>query len=115
MKEDSGIIPIEATEAEVIDAIEPVNLSKTYEFEGKEITQIDLTGLEDVTATDLIKASAYTRRKGVTATMPETTLEFCIFVAAQVAGLPIEFFERLKARDALKVKNAVFAFFYGGD
>lgn len=104
-----------SAEAEAQEVPEPVVLSRPVEFEGKTVTQVDLDGLMDISAADLIKAGAYVRRKGVSATMPETTIEFCLFVAAQVSGLPIEFFDKLKARDALKVKNAVFAFFYGGD
>ncbi len=34
-----------------------VKLSKTYEFEGARISEIDLSGLENLTAEDVIKNS----------------------------------------------------------
>ena len=92
-----------------------VTFRTPYTFEGKEIAELDLNGLFDLTTADLMKAGAYARRKGVSATLPETTIEYCSFVAAQAADLPIEFFNTLKARDMLKVKNTVFNFFYGED
>lgn len=108
-----------AAEAQDIETVHDEDLVVTfrrpYQFEGEDVESIDLNGLEDITAADLIKAGNYTRRKGVSASMPETTLEFCFYVASQVSGRPLEFFDKLGARDALKVKNTVFSFFYGED
>lgn len=92
-----------------------VRFDKPYSFEGETRDGIDLSGLADVSGNDLISASSYVRRKGVIATMPETTMEFAFYIAGRVTELPVEFFQNLKARDALRLKNTVTNFFYGED
>ena len=44
----------------------------------------------------------------------EMTLEYAQFMAARVAHLPLEFFERLPAKEAIKLKGIVVGFLYGG-
>lgn len=40
---------------------------------------------------------------------------FCNILAARVTKLPLEFFERLPAKDAVALKSKVVGFLYGGD
>ena len=39
--------------------------------------------------------------------MPEMDLQYCLYLAAFATGKPHEFFDQLKARDAVKVKNKI--------
>ena len=77
-----------------------MKLDKPFTFEGQTYTEVDLSGLEDTTAADLQAV--------------EMTLEYAKFMAARVAHLPLEFFERLPAKEAIKLKGIVVGFLYGG-
>jgi hypothetical protein len=103
----------QATAEASADAV--LTLSKAYAFEGQTISEIDLSGLANLTAEDMIAADKYLTRNGTVATMPEMTLEYACFIASRAAALPVEFFRRLSPRDAIKLKNRVTSFFYGAD
>ena len=89
---------------------------KPYMFEGKEYTEVDLSGLEDTTAADLQAVGRFVTKKNPAANPAtvEMTLEYAQFMAARVAHLPLEFFERLPAKEAIKLKGIVVGFLYGG-
>lgn len=90
-----------------------VKLSKTYDFEGKKVSQIDFSGLENITADDMIRASKVLSTSGTVSILPENDLHYTLIIAASATGLPIEFFKALKPKDAIRVKNTVTSFFYG--
>jgi hypothetical protein len=92
-----------------------LKFAKPYKFDGKEYTEVDLSGLEDATAADLSAVGKIVAKKGTVSPMPEMTMDFSQFMAARVAKLPVEFFTRLPAREAIKLKNIVTGFLYGGD
>lgn len=92
-----------------------VKFSKAYRFEGKDYTEVDLSGMDDLSAEDMIAADRYLTRSGSFSVMPEMTLEYACFIAARAAKHPIEFFKGLSPKDALKVKNRVTSFFYSED
>lgn len=92
-----------------------LKLSKPYPFEGRTYTEIDLAGLENLTAEDMIAAEKYTNRTGIISPIPDMTMEYICFIAAKTAGQPIEFFKGLPPKDATKLKNKVSSFFYGED
>lgn len=92
-----------------------IKLSKTYLFEGHEVSEIDLTPLEDLTADDLIQAGKIYSNNGNISAVRELDLEYTLTVAALKSGLPIEFYHQLSAKDAMKVKNRVTTFMYGED
>lgn len=87
-----------------------IKFKKSYTFEGKEIKEIDLSGLEELTASDLIEADKVFGTSGQFAVVNEMTLGYTLIVAARVTKKPIEFFNQLAARDALKIKNTVMGF-----
>lgn len=91
-----------------------VTLTKTYEFEGEKISEIDFSGLEDVTAKTMIKANKVLVSAGDVQVLPENSLHYALIIAAECTKYPIEFYERLKPNDAIRVKNTVSNFFYGG-
>ncbi len=90
-----------------------VEFSRPYFFEGKEYKEIDLSGIDNLTAEDMIAADKFLSKSGSFSVMPEMTLEYACFISARATSLPIEFFRRLPPRDAVKVKNRVTSFFYG--
>ncbi len=92
-----------------------VKFAKPYDFEGKTYTQIDLSGLETLTAKDMVDAENWLTRNGTVSALPEMSMQYANFIAARASGQPIEFFERLSPKNAIKVKNRVTNFFYGED
>lgn len=90
-----------------------VEFTKVYQFEGETISKIDMSGMEGITANDLIKANKVLQASGVVSVMPETNLEYAMIIAASATGRPVEFFKGLVPRDAMKIKNKVTSFFFG--
>lgn len=88
-----------------------VKLNKEYTFEGKKYTEIDLSKLEDMTTMDMMEAQRAVQRAGIVSTAPQTTLPFCLSLAATATGYPIEFFNGLPMKDATKIWVEVMAFF----
>ena len=85
-----------------------MKLDKPFTFEGQTYTEVDLSGLEDTTAADLQAVGRFVTKKNPAANPAtvEMTLEY--------AHLPLEFFERLPAKEAIKLKGIVVGFLYGG-
>ena len=108
-------------EAEDGEDKEPEDLilrfAKPYKFGGQEYTEVDLSGLEDVTAGVLESVGKIVSKKnpGTNPALQEMSLTFCTYLAQRVAKLPLEFFEKLPAREAIKLKALVTNFLYGGD
>lgn len=92
-----------------------VKFKKTYMFEGKEYTEINLTALEDISAADMIATNKYMDRNsaGTVSIMPEISLEYACVLSAKATKMPIEFFTGLPPKEALKVKNRVMGFLFG--
>lgn len=92
-----------------------VRFSKPYSFEGSVYAGIDLGGIENITAKDMIEAEKYLAKNGIISPIPEMTMEYIGFIGNRATGQPIEFFKGLPPKDAIKVKNKVSGFFYGED
>ncbi len=92
-----------------------VKFSKTYKFEGREYSEVDLSGLENITAVDMIEADKYLVRNAVVSMQPEANLSYTIFLASRVTKIPIEFFKGLNMKDAIKIRLAVANFCYAED
>lgn len=90
-----------------------MKLSKTYNFEGERISELDFSRMEDVTAEDMIKANKVLTNSGTIALMPENDLHYALIIAARVTGRPIEFLKTLSPKDAIRIKNKVTNFFFG--
>ena len=91
-----------------------IGLSRTYKFEGGEISSLHFTkrGLEDVTAENMIRANNIMMHDGTAVLVPENTLYFALIIAADTTGLPIEFFKQLKPRDAMAVRQFISNYFF---
>lgn len=113
--ERAGMVPFQEEDAEEESLI--LKLSKPFVFEGKTYTEVDLSGLENTTGRDLsvvgkIMSKKYPRMNPA---ILETTKEYAEYMAAGVTHLPVEFFQRLPARDSIRLKSTVVGFLYGGD
>lgn len=84
-----------------------VKFSKPYKFEGKEITELDLGKLDNLTGADMIAINRMMKKRGNTDASPEVTMEFAFFAAMQATEFPLEFFYNLSMKDAMKVKLRV--------
>ena len=108
-------------EAEGGEDAEPEDLilrfNKPYKFDGREYTEVDLSGLEDVTAGVLENVGKIVSKKapGMNPALQEMSLTFCTYLAQRVAKLPLEFFTGLPAKEAIKLKALVTNFLYAGD
>lgn len=99
-----------ATKNEEVSSI--VTFGKPYHFEGTDYESVDLSGLDNLTAENMIAADKYLTSNGVFTPMPEMNLEYALFIASTATGFPVEFFRNLPPKDAIKVKNRVTNFFY---
>ena len=94
-----------------------LRFGKPYKFGGQEYTEVDLSGLEDVTAGVLENVGKIAAKKnpGMNPALQEMSLTFCTYLAQRVAKLPLEFFTGLPAKEAIKLKTLVTNFLYGVD
>ncbi len=88
---------------------------KPFVFEGKTYESVDLSGLEDLSAADMIAANKIMERGGTVNVLPEMSLEYACIISARATRMPVEFFRALPPKDALKVKNRVTNFLYAED
>lgn len=94
-----------------------LRFAKPYKFGGMEHTEVDLSGLENVTAGTLESVGKIVAKKnhGMNPATLEMSTPFCIYLAQRVAKLPLEFFTGLPAKEAIKLKALVTNFLYAGD
>ena len=101
-----------SAEDETIDNV--VEFTKRYDFEGKTIDKIDLSGIEDMSGATAQKVEQLYRKitKNISAS-PETTLDYAMAIASILTDLPVEFFKQINAKDLMKIKIRVVNFYYG--
>lgn len=92
-----------------------IKFRKPYRFEGKEYTELDLSGMEDLTGTDMIAINKLIDRAGSSEAGLEMTLEYAFYFAARASRLPVEFFLSLPPNEAARVKSRVMGFLFGSD
>lgn len=112
--EDVVTTETEVTELEAEESNMLIKFRNPYVFEGTTYNELDLTPLQNMTAEDMIAVNKR-MSKGVfdADAQPELTLEYALLMASRATKLPIEFFYRLPAKEAIKVKNRVVIFFFG--
>lgn len=89
-----------------------VKLSKTYEFEEARINEVDLSGIDNLTAKDMFKAQQAMTMQNHIAVQLESDPVYCKLIAAFASQLPSEFFDELSLKDFTKIKNKVSAYFF---
>lgn len=93
-----------------------IKFGKPYQFDRKEYTEIDLSGMENLTGDDMVAINRHMARSlSGSAAVPEMCVEYACYFAGRAAKLPVEFFMGLPAREVLKVKNRVVGFLFGQD
>lgn len=92
-----------------------VVFKKPFEFEGAVYKDVDLSGLENLRARDMIAANKIMERSGTVNAIPEMSLEYACIISSKATGKPVEFFQSLPPKEALKIKNRVTNFLYGED
>lgn len=98
---------------DIIEKDNVLMLTKPYMFEGTEYTEVDLSGLDNIKARDMIEAEKIYGRSGGFSFIPEMSMEYAFVIATRASKYPIEFFQGLPPRDAMRVKNKVTNFFFG--
>ena len=93
-----------------------IKFHKPYKFEGNEYTEIDLSGLDDLSAQDMIAVNKHMKRTnpGIDV-MPEVSLEYALNLAAKACKQPVEFFLNLPPKEAMRVKSCVTGFLFGSE
>ena len=92
-----------------------LTFAKPYKFEGQTYEQIYLSGLDNLTAEDMIASEKFLSRSGIYSPIPEMSTQYVCDIASRVTGKPIEFFKGLPPKEVIKLKNRVTSFFYGED
>ena len=92
-----------------------IKFRKPFIWEDNTYTEIDMSGLEDLSAKDMIQAQRTMERSGSINILPEMSLEYACIFASKATKMPVEFFQALPPKEAIKVKNKVTNFFYGED
>ena len=82
-----------------------IKFKKPYKFEGKEIGEIDLSGLENITGNDMIQINKALSKQGQLPVLQE--------MAARITCYPVEFYKGFSAKDSMKLKNTISNFIYG--
>ena len=98
-----------AAEQETEEESLVLKFRKPYKFE------VDLSGMEDMTAGDLCAVAKLANRELGVTPIPEMTLPYAMYMAARASHKPVEFFKGLPPVEAMKLKNLVTGFLYGGD
>ncbi|WP_437831771.1 phage tail assembly protein [Niallia taxi] len=87
-----------------------VKFNKPFLFDGETFTQIDVSGVENLTGQDLDDAENMLLRVNKPSMVPEMSMTYLFFLASKATGKPQEFFFQLPAKDSLKVKRTVTSF-----
>lgn len=116
--DDTELKPVETQTESSADTEEPdggyyITFKKPFVWEDETYTGVDLSGLEDLSARDMIATQRMMERSGSINVLPEMSLEYACIFASKASGLPQEFFQSLPPREAIKIKNRVTSFFYG--
>lgn len=123
LQEAAGRVELESMEelAGIGEDNEPedlvLKLSKPYVFEGRTYEELDLSGLENATAGDLARAAKITSKKhrGLNPATLEMATEYAATIGHLMTKLPLEFFERMPAKDAIALKGLVVGFLFNAD
>jgi hypothetical protein len=100
-----------ASSSDKADSKYIIKLSRAYQDDDETVTELDMSGIEELTGRDIKKAQAIMTRHGNIATVLETNVEFLQLMAAAACGKEVEFIEELNAKDTTRVKNWVSGYF----
>lgn len=90
-----------------------LKFSQPYIFSGQSYTEIDLSGIEHMTASDMSAAERYMIGEWIFTPEVEDALEYNFFLASRFSGLPMQFFMQLRPKDAGRLKAMITEFING--
>lgn len=90
-----------------------LKFSQPYSFGDQSYAEIDLSGLENMTAADMVAAERYMISEWIFIPEKENTLEYIFFIASKFSGLPMQFFMQLKPKDAARLRAMITDFING--
>ena len=91
--------------------MEILKLKKEITFEGTRYTELDLSGLEELSGEEY--GSLCKQAENLDGM--DMSLTFAYLAAAKVTGLPYDFFKKLGAKDTCRLRYAVSSFFLSED
>ena len=115
LMEQEKIVALEKKQKTAEEHTYLIVFKKPFVFEGASYDSVDLSGLEELSAADMIAVNKTIERGGTVNVLPEMSLEYACLISSRASGKPVEFFKALPPKDALKVKNRVTNFLYGED
>lgn len=89
-----------------------ISLKKPISFERESYDKIDLNGLHEIKASDMVSINRRLSRNGNIDTNQEFTLEYALNMANVATGMPVEFFDLLPPYAAMEVKRRVADFLF---
>lgn len=113
-KEQGEIVEVEEQTAlsGTVEDFMVIKLKKPIKFEGNHYDKIDLNGLDEIKAGDMVAINRRMTRNGNIDTMQELSLEYALNMANLATGLPLEFFDQLPPYAAMEIKGRVTNFLY---
>lgn len=99
-------------EDEKIKGMMTFKLNEPFKYDGVEITEISLAGLMELNARDLVDIDKEMTMRGFSGTRLELTRQYAMLVAAKCNHKPYDYCDRMSARDSVRLKEYVVAFFY---
>lgn len=96
---------MESTLAEAEEDSFIISLRNPIDYEGERHDRIDLSGLHEIKAADMITVNRRLTRSGNIDSSQEISLEYALHMAHIATGMPFEFFEQLPPYAALAVKG----------
>lgn len=88
-----------------------IRLSKPYVLEGKEIREVDLSGLDDLTTADGEYIDRVMAKMGYHPKDKFKDLTYTKHIAMRVTNLPVEFFNSLKWKDLQAITSRIAIYF----
>ena len=105
---------IEAVKQEENEDQYTVNFLQPYHFEGRTISSVDMRDLDNLTTRDMEVFDRILAKMQHSPADKYRDTTYTKHIAVRVTGLPIEFFNQLKARDMLLVTARVYSYFLYG-
>ena len=96
-----------------ISAIVPLEVP--FEFEGETYESIDLSGLATALAKDMCEVDEEAKRQGdssVNGLHPEITRKYAMLLACRLNRKPYNWLDKMNAKDSIRLRETVTAFFY---
>jgi len=89
-----------------------LKLHRPISINGREITEIDMSGIENLNTMQLKAAEKEFAAAGNLVAVNEMSIGYACIIARMATGLPDTVFNQLSAKDGVTLKNMVTSFFF---